>query len=50
MSEETAIKNYENHIKIIDSKEIKKLYKRIVLDEKLHLEIFEKLLKKYEKN
>lgn len=49
-SEKTAIKNYENHIKIIESKEIKKLYKRIVLDEKLHLEIFEKLLKKYEKN
>ncbi|MDV3426201.1 MAG: manganese catalase family protein [Bacillota bacterium] len=49
ISEEIAIKNYENHIKIIESKEIKKLLKRIVLDEKLHLEIFEKLLRKYEK-
>lgn len=49
LSEETAIKNYENHIKLIESKEIKRLYKRIILDEKLHLEIFEKLLKKSEK-
>lgn len=48
-SEEVAIKNYENHIKIIESKEIKKLYKRIVLDEKQHLDIFTKLLRKYEK-
>lgn len=49
ISEEIAIKNYENHIRLIESKEMKKLYKRIVLDEKLHLEIFTKLLKKCEK-
>lgn len=42
-SEQMAIENYEKLIKVIDDKYIKELLKRIILDEKIHIEIFKKL-------
>lgn len=47
--EENAIKNYDNGLKLLENKGIKLLYKRIIKDEELHLEIFKKLLKKLSK-
>lgn len=43
-TEKLAIKNYEHHMEIIDDKYIKEILKRIILDEKRHLQIFETLL------
>ena len=43
ISEEIAIDNYEKLANIIDDKYIKELLNRIILDEKIHLEIFRKL-------
>ncbi len=40
-SESSAIKNYENHRRIIKDKHIRNTIDRIILDEKRHLEIFE---------
>lgn len=45
ISEEIAIDNYEKLVNIIDDKYIKELLNRIILDEKVHLEIFKKLKK-----
>lgn len=42
-SENAAIKNYEQHKKLIEDKYIKDILTRIILDEKRHLEIFQKL-------
>ena len=39
-SEKGAIKNYENHKRLIKDKYIKNMLDRIILDEKRHLEIF----------
>ena len=38
--EKDAIKNYENHKRLIKDKYIKNMLDRIILDEKRHLEIF----------
>lgn len=45
--EEKAIKNYQEHLKLIDDKYIKGILKRIILDEEKHLECFCILLNKY---
>jgi bacterioferritin len=42
-SEKAAIKNYEKIISIADDKYVISIIKRIILDERLHIEIFEKL-------
>ena len=42
--EKMAISNYERIIKETNDKNIVYLFKRIILDERLHIEIFEKLL------
>lgn len=46
-SEKKAIENYKYHISIIDDIYIKKLLERIILDEEVHLKLFNKMLKKY---
>ncbi|MCI8575676.1 MAG: hypothetical protein HFI09_04315 [Bacilli bacterium] len=43
-AEKQAILQYNSLIHVIESDEVKIVLKRIVLDERLHLEIFEKLL------
>jgi len=43
-SEKQAILGYNSLIHVIDDEIVKGILKRIVLDERLHLEIFEKLL------
>ena len=43
-SEESAIKTYTEHKKIIKDKYIREMLSRIILDEKRHLEIFKELL------
>ena len=43
-SEKKAILEYNSLIHVIDDRYIKEILKRIVLDERLHLEILEKLL------
>ena len=45
-AETLAIKNYQNLIKVIDDKYIKELLKRIIIDEEIHLKIFNDLLNK----
>lgn len=42
-SEKEAIRKYEEAIKCTQNKSIKELLKRIILDEKTHLEIFNRL-------
>jgi bacterioferritin len=44
-SEESAIKNYENIISCTTDEYVIHILKRIILDERLHIEIFEKLYK-----
>lgn len=46
-AETKAIKNYERDLSLINDNYIKKLIERIILDEKLHLKIFQELYKKY---
>lgn len=46
-SEVDAIKNYEKKILMIKDPYIQDIIKRIILDEKIHLEIFNKYIKKY---
>lgn len=46
-SEEAAIRNYKESIRKIDEPQIDAIIKRIILDEKLHLEIFTSLYLKY---
>ena len=46
-SETKAIENYQMHLYLINDKYIRKLLERIILDEKLHLKIFQDLYKKY---
>lgn len=46
-SETTAIKNYDEQMKIIDDKYIKNLLSRIIEDEQNHLRIFNDMLKSY---
>ncbi len=46
-SERKAIYAYQRLIQVIDDKNIQAILKRIVLDEQLHLEIFENLLKTF---
>lgn len=48
-SEEQAIRTYEKHICLINDNCIKKLLERIILDERLHLKLFNELLHKYSK-
>ena len=43
-AEQKAILQYNSLIHVIDEEDVKTILKRIVLDERLHLEIFEKLL------
>ena len=45
-AETLAIKNYNNLIKVIDDKYIKELLQRIIIDEEIHLKIFNDLLNK----
>lgn len=47
-SEELAIANYELIINETDDIYVEHILKRIILDEKIHIEIFKKLLKYYE--
>lgn len=42
--EEEAIRNYSNHIKIINDKYIKALLYRIIEDEKMHIKCFNILM------
>lgn len=44
-AEQKAIQTYQELIHVIDDKYVVEILKRIVLDERLHLEIFEKLKK-----
>lgn len=44
-SETLAIKNYQNLIKVINDKYIKKMLERIIVDEEIHLKIFNDLYK-----
>lgn len=46
-SEQKAISNYSQHIKIIKDEKVKELLTRIILDEKKHVLTFENLYKKY---
>lgn len=46
-AEKGAIAQYEQHIRKIDDKDIRELLERIIMDEELHIKIFEELLKKY---
>ncbi len=46
-AEKKAISNYNSLIQVTDNESIKKILGRIVLDERLHLQIFEKLLDDY---
>lgn len=48
-AEADAIKNYQEHIELIEDKYIDKLLARIIEDEKLHLRLFEKIYGKYAK-
>lgn len=43
-NEYKAIKQYEEHIKAIDDKYIKEILKRIIIDEKQHIELLSELL------
>ena len=43
-AEQKAILQYNSLIHVIEEEDVKTILKRIVLDERLHLEIFEKLL------
>lgn len=45
-SEKLAIQNYQSLIKVIDDKYIKELLKRIIIDEEIHLKIFNELYEK----
>ncbi len=45
--EKIAIANYEFHINIIKDKYIQEILKRIILDEKEHIECFKELLKDF---
>lgn len=44
MAERSAIENYSLHIKCIGDENIKVILQRIILDEKIHLKIFEEML------
>lgn len=44
-AETLAIKNYQNLIKVINDKYIKKMLERIIIDEEIHLKIFNDLYK-----
>ena len=44
-AETLAIKNYQNLIKVINDKYIKKMLERIIVDEEIHLKIFNDLYK-----
>jgi bacterioferritin len=46
-AERQAILQYNSLIHVIETPEVKVVLKRIVLDERLHLEIFEKLLQSF---
>jgi bacterioferritin len=46
-SEFKAIKNYEAHIKLIDDPYIQNVLRRIILDEDVHIKLFENALEKY---
>lgn len=46
-SEIKAIENYKYHISIIDDKYIRELLHRIIMDEELHLKLFNKMYEKY---
>lgn len=48
-SEKKAIAKYEEHIGLINDKYIIKLLERIIMDEKLHVKIFNQLYDKYSK-
>lgn len=47
-AENEAIKQYEEHIRLIGNRSIRELLKRIVKDEELHLKIFSDLLENLE--
>lgn len=48
-SESKAIENYRYHITLIEDSYIRELLERIILDEKLHLQLFNDIYKKYSK-
>ncbi|MGN0145171.1 MAG: ferritin family protein [Clostridium sp.] len=45
-NEYKAIRQYEEHIKLIDDKYIKEILRRIIIDEKYHIELLSELLEK----
>lgn len=49
-SEYQAIDQYRAHIRLIDDMCVKELLERIILDEQVHIKLFEKALQKYCKN
>jgi bacterioferritin len=46
-AEMKAIENYKYHISIIDDKYIKELLQRIIIDEELHIKLFNNMYEKY---
>lgn len=46
-SEFKAIKNYQEHIRLIDDKYIKKILERIILDERVHVEHYKNAIDNY---
>jgi bacterioferritin len=48
-SEEQAIVQYESHINLIHDRYVRRLLERIVMDEELHIRLFNRLYKKYSK-
>lgn len=46
-AESEAIENYNKHLEMIGDKYIRKLLDRIIIDEKLHLKLFENMYNKY---
>ncbi len=45
--EYTAIKNYRNHITCINDPYVKEILERIILDEKVHVQLFKNMIIKY---
>ncbi|MDD2505624.1 MAG: manganese catalase family protein [Bacilli bacterium] len=45
-AEYDAIENYEKNIDLIDDPYIKNILRRIVLDEEIHVQLFEKAIEK----
>lgn len=49
-NEYKAIKQYEDHIKVINDKYIREILERIIVDEKYHIELLAELIEQYKHN